>query len=261
MAPKTKKYFLIIILVIVLFSINYKTLDGFLIKTFDNKNEVFVTRVIDGDTIVAGNITIRLLGINSPEKGEKYSVEAKEFLEKIILNKTISLEEKGKDRYQRTLAYIFYQNKNINLEIVKKGFANFYFPSGKDIYYENFRTAWQNCVNNNLNFCKSSDDKCADCIVLKNFDRKNEIIILKNNCVFSCDLTSWTIKDEGRKKFIFPDFILKKDKIVEIVVSKENLENTNQKLFWIRNDYVWTDSGDTLFLRDAEDNLILWKNY
>lgn len=257
----TKQVLILLILILLLFSVNYKTLDGFLIKTFDNKNEVLVTRVIDGDTIVAGNITIRLLAINSPEKGEKYSIEAKEFLEKIILNKSIILEEKGKDKYQRTLAYIFYQNKNVNLEIVKNGFANFYFPSGKDIYYDNFKTAWENCINNNLNFCKNSDDRCANCMVLKTFDHKNEIIILKNICDFNCDLTSWTIKDEGRKKFAFPNFILKKDKTVEIIVSKDKLEDTNEKLFWIRKDYVWTDSGDTIFLRDFEDNLVLWKNY
>ena len=84
--------------------------------------------------------SVRLLGINTPEKGEIYYGEAKEFLEYQVLNKTIRLEN-GKDKtdlYGRKLSYIFLGTKNINLELVKEGLANFYFPSGKDINYNDF---------------------------------------------------------------------------------------------------------------------------
>ena len=36
------------------------------------KEECFVNRIIDGDTIVCNNRTIRLLGINTPEKKMPY---------------------------------------------------------------------------------------------------------------------------------------------------------------------------------------------
>jgi len=32
-------------------------------------------------------------------------------------------------------------------------------------------------------------------------------------------------------------------------------------LFWKGKDYVWTSTGDTLFLRDDEGKLVLWEMY
>ena len=46
-------------------------------------NRTTVTRIIDGDTIEVGNNTVRLLGINSPEKGEIGYNEAKAFLQAV----------------------------------------------------------------------------------------------------------------------------------------------------------------------------------
>ena len=261
MNSKQKKYILLFLLAILLFSINYKTLDSHVINFFDESEKVIVQRIIDGDTIKANNESIRLLGINSPEKGEPLSKEATEFLENLILNKSIKIESTKKDLYGRTLAYLFLNNENINLKIVENGFANAYFPEGKQKYYSEFQNAWENCVKNNLNFCEKSNNKCANCIELKSFDYKNEKIIFQNICSFDCDLTGWNIKDEGRKKFIFPKFILEKNKEFEVKVTKEKMQNTNEKLFWERKTYVWTKSGDTLFLRDKIGGLILWQNY
>ena len=259
MNPKNKKYILLLFLIIIFFTINYKTLDGFVIDFFDESEKVIVQRVIDGDTIVANNKSIRLLGINCPEKGEQYFQEAKEFLENLILNKEIKIESTKQDLYDRTLAYIFFKNENANLKIVENGFANPYFPEGKKKYYSEFQNTWENCIKNNLNICEKSTNKCANCIELKNFDYKNEKIIFHNKCDFNCNLINWEIKDEGRKKFIFPEFVLEPKKDVTIIVEKGT--NTNEILFWERKTYVWTNSGDTLFLRDDKSKLILWENY
>ena len=126
---------------------------------------------------------VRLLGINSPEKGELYYDEAEKFLEGLILNKTIKLEKgrEDKDKYGRLLRYIFINDKNINLKIVEEGLANFYFPSGKDVYYESFKEAWENCLKGNKNLCKKSVDKCSYCIELKKFDYQNQEIVFINS--------------------------------------------------------------------------------
>jgi hypothetical protein len=86
-------------------------------------------------------------------------------------------------------------------------------------------------------------------------------MIFYNQCDFNCELTNWNIKDEGRKNFIFPKFILEKGKNVKVIVSKEDKINNQDEIFWIRSTYVWTKSGDTLFLRDEKGKLVLWKNY
>jgi len=261
-SKKRKQLFLLIILVSLLFIINYPLLDNALERFLQDRETVFVERVIDGDTLVIENKTsVRLLGINSPEKGEIYSKEAQEFLEMITLNKTVELEF-GKDKYDiynRVLGYIFVNGKNVNLELVDEGYANFYFPSGRDVYYNKFVRAWEHCIGNNKNLCEKSKDTCANCIELKEFDYKNQIVVFSNNCSFDCELSGWEIKDEGRKKFIFPEFVLGNKNEVKINVGEES-DNENV-LFWKNEEYVWTKTGDTLFLRDEKKGLVLWESY
>ncbi len=260
MAQK-KDAIILSLMIFSLLAVNYSFLDKSITGFFIEEKFVHVDRIIDGDTIESENQSIRLLGINTPERKEEFYSEAKEFLESEILNKTVRLEfgKERKDRYNRTLAYIFLGNKNINLEIVENGFANYYFPSGKDIYYDDFEQAWNSCIEKNINLCEKSKDVCSECIELKNLDFKKDEAVFYNSCEFSCDLSSWSMKDEGRKKFAFPNFGLDKGKEVMIKVGEE--ENTENVLFWKGESYVWTKTGDTLFLRDEEGKLVLWKGY
>lgn len=255
-------FFLLIFFIILLIAINYSFLDSKIENFLTEQEKVNVVRIIDGDTIVVGNNThVRMLGINTPEKGELYYKEAKDFLNNSIFNRTIRLEY-GRDKtdlYDRTLAYVFLDGKNINLEQVRNGFANFYFPSGKDAYYQNFKDAWNECLRNQKNLCEKSNEKCASCIELKNLDVKKQTAIFYNNCSFSCSLTGWNIKDEGRKNFFFPNFTLKNNQQVSVIVGNQTSNETT--LFWKGEDYVWTAGGDTLFLRDGNGKLVLWKNY
>lgn len=90
------------------------------------EEEVFVTQIIDGDTItVEGGARIRLLGIDAPEKGKEFYEESKNFLEDKILHKNINLEKDvtDKDRYDRFLRYIWLDDSLINAEIVRAGLA------------------------------------------------------------------------------------------------------------------------------------------
>jgi len=261
MNPKKKETLFLIFLIILLFAINYPFLDRALEKFLIEDRVVFVERVIDGDTIVSGNNSIRLLGINSPERGQEYYEEAKVFLNDLVLNKTVRLEfgREKKDRYGRILAYVFLEGENIDLKLVEEGFANIYFPSGRDIHYKDFKDTWKECIESEKNLCEASEDKCKDCLILSEFNIKEQKVIINNQCSFSCDLTNWNIKDEGRKIFVFPEFILEKNRDVEIRVGDGI--NTEKILFWEREDYVWTESGDTLFLRDKEGKLVLWESY
>jgi micrococcal nuclease len=261
MNPRKKSIVSLISLIILLFIINYSFLDNAVENFFSEGETAIVARVIDGDTVSLGNISVRFLGINTPEKGEKYYAEAKEFTQSQILNKTIELEYgKSKfDLYHRILAYVVFNGRNINKELIENGFANYYFPSGKDKHYAEFKTAWENCIKKEINLCEKSQSECASCIKLKNFDYKNQIVIFENICDFDCDLTNWKIKDEGRKNFIFPKLILQEGEDIRIIVGNE--ENTEADLFWKNEEYVWTKSGDTLFLRDEEGKLVLWEGY
>jgi len=228
---------LLIILLIVLFAINYPFLDEFLKNLFTESETAHIERIIDGDTVEAENRneSIRLLGINTPERGEFLYLEAKEFLESMVLNKTVVLKF-GKDRYDkydRTLAYVFLDNKNVNQELVEKGFANYYFPSGRDIYYKDFLNAWKICIENNVNLCEKSDDVCSECIKIKNSNT------ITNTCSFSCDINGWKIKAEGRNNTVFSDEIFGRGEEISF-------------------ELPLASTGDTIFLWDSKGKLVLW---
>lgn len=243
--------FFIILLILIIIAINYSFFDD-KIENFLIKYETgFVERVVDGDTVKINSSSYRLLGINTPEKGELYAEEAKLFLESEILNQTVKLfyTDQRKDKYSRDLVYIFLNGKNINAEIVRKGFANIYYPAKKDSYYGKLASAWQECLENEINLCEKSLDSCKGCIKLSEFDYKNQFVIFENVCTFDCDLTGWSIKDEGRKQYIFTQTILTPGQDITITAQDFN------------EDYVWTSSGDTLFLRDDKGKLVLLESY
>jgi endonuclease YncB( thermonuclease family) len=96
-----------------------------------------VTRVHDGDTIKvmgdSGELTIRLAGIDAPEKskrkresGQPFSQQATKYLAGLVLNKCVGVKECGVDRYGRILGIVVLGGKDINLAMVKMGFAEVY---------------------------------------------------------------------------------------------------------------------------------------
>jgi len=88
--------------------------------------KVIITKIVDGDTvIIQGGETVRLLGIDTPERGEPYYSEAKQYLENRILFKEVSLESdiENRDVYKRLLRWIWLDNSLIDLEQIQNGFA------------------------------------------------------------------------------------------------------------------------------------------
>ena len=96
-----------------------------------------VTRVLDGDSFhclpqyaIPGarihkdrTISVRLRGVDAPEKQQPYGVDAKESLKELVGGKTVDLKVKEVDRYGRVVAYVFINNINANLEQIKRGYA------------------------------------------------------------------------------------------------------------------------------------------
>lgn len=78
-------------------------------------------RVIDGDTFTIGNKTIRLEGIDAPEKGQAYGREATEGLEELLTD--IKIVEKGTDKYGRTIAQVYVIEFDVSLLLIKEGLA------------------------------------------------------------------------------------------------------------------------------------------
>lgn len=87
-----------------------------------------VVKVKDGDTVVILDgfnfmHTIRVADIDCPEKGQPFSKKAKHFVSDEIFGKHVTVKFKNKDRYGRTIGFVFYQDKNLSHELLKNGLA------------------------------------------------------------------------------------------------------------------------------------------
>ena len=87
-----------------------------------------VVKVSDGDTvtILTSNKTqhkIRLNDIDAPEKKQAFGNKSKDNLAKYIAGRTVTVEYQKKDKYKRILGTIYYNNRDINLQQVKDGYA------------------------------------------------------------------------------------------------------------------------------------------
>ena len=95
-------------------------------------SSIFIKSCYDGDTCTAKDgEKIRLACIDTPElKGRnsdpEKGIEARDFLNKLVANKEISIKRITKDRYGRTVAEIYKDGKNIQELIVNKGYGKIY---------------------------------------------------------------------------------------------------------------------------------------
>ena len=86
----------------------------------------------DGDTCTTiDGEKIRLACIDTPElKGEKASpitaIEARDFLNKLVSNKKVSIRRITNDRYGRTVGELIKNDINIQELLVKKGYGKIY---------------------------------------------------------------------------------------------------------------------------------------
>jgi micrococcal nuclease len=230
--------------------------------------EYKVIEVIDGDTLVlSNNEHVRLIGINTPESERYFYGEAKEVLKLLVLNKNVRLEKDVDDRdtYGRLLRYVYIGNLFVNLEMVKRGFANvFTFPPNvkyTDKFIEAERKArtneiglWEKSNSSNIEININCDAEGDDKINLN-----GEYVIFKNNNKFDINLGGWTVKDLSINIYDFKKIIFKSGSNL-ILFSGKGSDSEN-KLYWNSTKPIWNNDHDTLYLRDADGFIVQLYNY
>lgn len=103
-------------------------LNVFLLSTRNqNKNEVEVIGVVDGDTLVLeGKVRVRMRHVDAPELEFCGGEEAKDALEKLVVRKRVRLEEQIPDQYGRSMALIYSGNTLINKELLATGWVRYH---------------------------------------------------------------------------------------------------------------------------------------
>ncbi len=88
-----------------------------------------IVSVADGDTVRARldssgrTLSIRLEGIDAPERGEPFSTQARNATRVMLFNRKVQLKVTDVDRYDRLVARIVLDGRDSSLELVQAGLA------------------------------------------------------------------------------------------------------------------------------------------
>jgi len=195
------------------------------------------------------------------------------------------------DKYGRFLRYVFAGDLFVNLEMVKRGFANIFSVAPDIKYADQFLKAQRYAMENNLGLWETSSfyigenleenneyeevgvgDQAAvkglklisvklnwDAPGNDNENLNGEYVIIKNESPGNINIGGWTIKDSATKIYEFKYYILGSNK--EIFLFSGYGTDTENSFYWNNSTPVWNNDHDTLYLRDNSGLLVEIFNY
>lgn len=127
-----KKLILLLLLLLPIVAISQRQIEGTIIKVSDG--DTYKLKSDENDSIY----TIRMLGIDTPELKQEFGAKSKMFVSNLILNKHVCASIKGKDKYKRYLANIYYGDSLIwlNKQIISSGNGVVYMTTNKVLLEE-----------------------------------------------------------------------------------------------------------------------------
>jgi len=171
-----------------------------LINVVEARYLVTYESCVDGDTIWVNkdneSIKVRLLSINAPEvehenkEAEPYANEAKEFVCNILENaKKIELEyddaSKKEDKYGRTLAWIWVDDKLLQESIIEEGLAKVDYVYKEYEYSKKLCKIENKAVKNNKGIWKIKKEEgyCKD-IEIEDIKLDEEDFIITDSIIY-----------------------------------------------------------------------------
>jgi micrococcal nuclease len=125
-----------------------------------------VTKVVDGDTLDVNSVRVRLALVDTPERGQNGYQPAKDFVKKLCLggNAEVDIDDgqRGGDRYGREIGIVYCKGVNVNIELLKKGYAITYTDYCDVSEFAN--DGWAGCNTTNTN---QSGSKTINAITAK----------------------------------------------------------------------------------------------
>lgn len=243
----------------------------------ESKSQTLITKVVDGDTVETSlGEKIRYIGINSPENGEPFSKQATDKNKELVLNKNVRLEfdVEKKDRFGRTLAYVFVQDLNVSIELAKAGVAVSQTLQPNVKYQKEIldgqKSARDNCLGLWKDLClqKSVHGISTSCIKIEtinanapgndNQNKNGEWIKIGNSCSESASMDGWMLKDNSSSnRYNFKNFTLNSNS--EVTIFSGCGQNTAEKLYWQcpeKKYAVWNNTSDHAFLYNDKGELV-----
>jgi micrococcal nuclease len=239
---------------------------------------VVVSRVVDGDTFELENgETVRLIGINAPERDQPYAAAATTRLQELVSGQAVRLEGdvNERDRYGRLLAYVFVGETFVNRELVAAGLAKSYayepdtarqaeLDAAQADAQAAGRGMWQALA---LNGVSADASQVSFAIAGFSYDAPGndnesldqESVTLQNSGAQPVVLARYTLSDEANHTYTFPDVTLAPGATVTLVTGAGT--DTATTLYWGLDGAVWNNGGDTLFLANPAGEVVFTYGY
>jgi micrococcal nuclease len=227
-----------------------------------------VKRVVDGDTIVlADGRRIRYLGINTPEYGEPFWQEAKDYNAGKVRGKSVMLEfgEVKEDKYGRTLAYVFVDGEMVNAQLLAAGWAHLFIlePIG---YHDTFQKAQEEARSKGLGIWGPGGFKGplkitslhADAPGDDRFNLNGEYVRICNISSKAVALRSFSLVDEEGYRYTFTRGELRPGYTLLLLTGSGGDVLTGDQLFFYWNSAypIWNNKGDRATLRDPQGAVV-----
>jgi len=237
-----------------------------------------VLQIADGDTFqTADGEWIRMLCINTEEKGRPWATEATHRLKQYLQMGEIELEADAEDRdaYGRLLRYVYVTTEDgerlhVNVELVREGYAHaFIFENNQKYKQDFFAAEWEARNASRRIWIPSMYDVEITLIqaVEDGTGANSEYVLITNVGTDTVNMTDWTLKDQSWHNFKFPELALAPG--ANVTVHTGAGTNTTSDLYW---DYenmftsswsgrAWDDDGEVGFLRDSDGLLADFYDY
>jgi endonuclease YncB( thermonuclease family) len=235
---------------------------------FDIGGPFRVKRVVDGDTIVlADGRHIRYLGINTPEHGELFWKEAKDYNALEVRGKSVTLEfgEVREDKYGRTLAYVFVGGEMVNAQLLKAGLAHLFILE-PIAYYDSFLRFQEEARAQGLGIWGRSGFKGplkitnlhADAPGDDRVNLNGEYVRICNISPQTVDLKSFSLSDQEGRRYIFPTALLRPGYTLLLLTGagKNMIEGDQLFLYWGSLYPIWDNKGDKATLSDSQGEVV-----
>jgi micrococcal nuclease len=239
------------------------------------------SEIVDGDTLYVsgptGELEVRIIGINTPESGECFSEEATDALAELVDGSDLVLvaDRSDVDQFGRALRYVeTADGVDVGAELVANGFAiaRRYPPDDAraDRYAELQRDAqregsglWASdaCGSSDLDGVRIVVDVNADAPGDDGVNLNGEWVRFANAGAEAIDLDGWEVADESAShRYTFGDLRLEPRADVTLFSGCGPDDETSR--YWcVSGSAVWNNSGDTVFLRDRNGNIVASLSY
>ena len=235
------------------------------------------TEVVDGDTLYVtgppGELQVRVIGINTPELGECFSDEATDELERLVDGNELVLvaDRSDVDQFDRALRYVeTADGVDVGAELVAGGFAIARRYPPDDARADTYARLQQEAQADRRGLwaadaCGDSDLDGVEITVEVNADApgddgenpNGEWVRFTNNGDEAVDLDGWEVADESAShRYTFSDLELDPGESVTLFTGCG--DDTDTERYWcVSGSAVWNNSGDTVFLRDGNGNIVV----